>query len=38
MNPTREEALFALALEKPPGKRSVILEAVFNSDTAVGQR
>jgi hypothetical protein len=28
MNPNREDALFALALEKPPEKRSAILDAL----------
>jgi len=35
MNPSREEALFSLALEKPVEKRAAFLEAVCESDTAL---
>src|SRR5262245_49825121 len=35
MNPTREEALFALALEKPIEKHSALLDAVCEGDSAL---
>ncbi len=34
MNPSREEALFALALEKPAEKRAVFLDAMCEGDAA----
>ncbi len=38
MNPNREEALFALALEKPAEKRAAFLEAVCDGDAALRSR
>ena len=38
MNPSREEALFALALEKPVDKRPAFLDAVCEGDSALRQR
>jgi tetratricopeptide (TPR) repeat protein len=38
MNPNREEALFALALEKPAEKRAAFLDAMCEGDTALRQR
>ncbi len=38
MNPTREEALFVLALEKPADKRAAFLEAMCEGDSALRQR
>jgi hypothetical protein len=38
MNPTREEALFALALEKPAEKRAAFLDAMCEEDPALRQR
>src|SRR5208282_2063271 len=38
MNPNREEALFALALEKPADKRPAFLDAVCYGDPALRQR
>ena len=38
MNPTREEALFALALEKPADKRPPFLDAMCEGDSALRQR
>ena len=38
MNPNREEALFALALEKPAEKRPAFLDAVCEGDTALRAR
>jgi WD40 repeat protein/serine/threonine protein kinase len=38
MNPTREEALFALALEKPADKRPAFLDAMCEGDPALRQR
>lgn len=38
MNPDREEALFALALEKPVQKRSAFLDAVCDGDPALRAR
>jgi len=38
MNPSREEALFALALEKPVEKRAAFLDAVCEDDMAMRQR
>jgi serine/threonine protein kinase len=38
VNPTREEALFALALEKPAEKRAAFLEAVCEGDATLRQR
>ena len=35
MNPNREEALFALALEKLAEKRPAFLDAVCEGDTAL---
>ena len=35
MTPSREEALFALALEKPAEKRPAFLDAVYEGDTAL---
>ena len=35
MTPSREEALFALALEKPAEKRPAFLDAVCEGDTAL---
>ena len=35
MNPNREEALFALALEKPAEKRAVWLDAECEGDAAL---
>jgi len=38
MNPDREEALFALALEKPAEKRGVFLDAICEGDAALRLR
>ncbi|MGA2557129.1 MAG: bifunctional serine/threonine-protein kinase/formylglycine-generating enzyme family protein, partial [Verrucomicrobiota bacterium] len=38
MNPSREEALFALALEKPADKRPAFLDAICEGDPALRQR
>ena len=38
MNPTREAALFALALEKPAEKRAAFLDAMCEGDAALHQR
>src|SRR6185295_10976112 len=38
MTPSREEALFALALEKPAEKRPAFLDAVCEGDTALRAR
>ena len=38
MNPNREEALFALALEKPAEKRPAFLDAVCEGDAALRAR
>ncbi len=38
MTPSREEALFALALEKPPEKRAAFLEVMCECDAALRQR
>ena len=38
MNPNREEALFALALEKPAEKRAAFLDAICEGDAALRQR
>ena len=38
MNPTREEALFMLALEKPAEKRAIFLDAVCDGDATLRQR
>ena len=38
MNPNREEALFALALEKPAEQRAAFLDAMCESDPALRQR
>ena len=38
MNPAREEALFALALEKPADKRSAFLDVLCDGDTALRGR
>ena len=38
MTPANEEALFALALGKPVGKRAAFLDAVWESDPALRQR
>ena len=38
MNPNREEALFALALEKPAEKRAAFLDAMCDGDPALRQR
>ncbi|MSU58721.1 MAG: tetratricopeptide repeat protein [Pedosphaera sp.] len=38
MNPNREEALFALALEKPADKRPAFLDAMCEGDPALRQR
>jgi eukaryotic-like serine/threonine-protein kinase len=38
MNPNREEALFALALEKPADKRAAFLDAMCEGDAALRQR
>jgi eukaryotic-like serine/threonine-protein kinase len=38
MNPSREEALFVLALEKPPEKRGVFLDVMCDGDSALRQR
>ena len=38
MNPTREEALFAVALVKPVEKRPMFLDAVCDGDDALRQR
>ncbi|MGA2557382.1 MAG: protein kinase, partial [Verrucomicrobiota bacterium] len=38
MNPSREDALFALALEKPADKRPAFLDAVCEGDPALRQR
>lgn len=35
MNPNREEALFALALEKPAAERDAFLKAVCGNDEAL---
>ena len=37
MNPSREEALFALALEKPAEKRAAFLDAVCEGDGHLGR-
>jgi hypothetical protein len=38
MNPSREEALFGLALEKPANKRAAFLDAMCEGDTALRSR
>ena len=38
MNPSREEALFVLALEKPAEKRAAFLDAMCEGDAALHQR
>ena len=38
MNPSREEALFALALEKPAEKRAAFLDVMCGDDAALRQR
>lgn len=38
MNPNREDALFALALEKPADKRAAYLDAICDGDAALRQR
>ncbi len=38
MNPNREEAVFALALEKPAEKRSAFLDVMGEGDPAFRQR
>ena len=38
MNPSPEEALFALALEKPDEKRAAFLDAICEGDSALRQR
>jgi len=38
MNPAREEALFALALEKPAGKRAAFLDVICEGDAALRAR
>ena len=38
MNSNREEALFALALEKPADKRAAFLDAMCEGDVALRQR
>ena len=38
MNPNREEALFALALEKPASERSAFLKLICGDDNALRQR
>ncbi len=38
MNYSREEALFALALEKPAQKRTSFLDAMCEGDAALRQR
>lgn len=38
MNTKREEALFALALEKPAAERDAFLEAVCGDDTVLCRR
>ena len=38
MNPSREEALFALALVKPEDKRPAFLDAMCEGDAAFGAR
>ena len=38
MNSTREEALFALALEKPAEKRAAFLDVMCEGDAALRQR
>jgi hypothetical protein len=38
MNPSPEEALFALALEKPAEKRASFLEAICSGYAAMRQR
>ena len=38
MNPSREEALFVLALEKPAEKRAAFLDAMCKGDAALHQR
>jgi hypothetical protein len=38
MNPSREEALFAAALEKPTTERSAFLDGACHGDEALRQR
>ena len=38
MNPNREEALFELALEKPPEKQTAFLDAICDGDAALRER
>ena len=38
MNPSREEALFVLALEKPGEKRAAFLDVMCKGDAALRQR
>ena len=38
MNPSREELLFQLALEKPAEKRAAFLDAMCEGDAALRQR
>ena len=38
MNPSREEALFVLALEKSADKRPAFLDAICEGDPALGMR
>jgi len=38
MNPTREEVLFALALEKPAEERAAFLDLMCEGDTALRAR
>ena len=38
MNPNRDEALFALALDKPAEKRAAFLDAICDNDTTLRQR
>ena len=38
MNPSREEVLFALTLEKPVGKRPAFLDAMCEGDAGLRQR
>ncbi len=38
MNPNREEALFALALEKPADKRAAFLDREYAGDAALRVR
>ena len=38
MNPTREELLWALALEKPATERAAFLDVMCDGDTALRQR